>query len=365
MHAGSGSTASRYAKLFVFPVLMVVIMIATYIPAMRSPQPHEMPIGLVGIPAADQSTVADIINASGSRYAFRTFDDADSALAAVQDQSVAAAMVFAPTEEELHRGSDSRAVPAISEADRSHAAAVYIASATGSTRTTAALLPIQNLALELGVPLVVRDLVPLKAEDSAGVSSMFFALAATLAGFISITTLGAAAPKLLAVKPLAVTLVLFGSVATLWIWIMARVIIGAVRGPFLPLFVTGVLTVMAAGFAAAFFTKLIGPLSVLLSLFVFVALGTTASGVSVPMDLAPGFYRLAHEVLTFPATSQAILRIMYFDGAGVWSAWLVLGIWIAVMAGALAVMNRRKTPRETAAAVRVRADASASPEPAS
>lgn len=341
MPVTDGSPAHRYVRFFMFPVLMIVILIATYIPAMRAPQPHELPIAVVNAPADASAAIAALIETDGDRYDIRFLDDAETAREAVQDQSIAAALVFQPAEDDAIAGSTYLAAPAVADPE-APSAVVYLASAAGTTRASAGLLPMQNLALELGIPLNVRDLVPLDSGDSGGIGGMFFAMAATLAGFISITTLASAAPSLLRPKPLGVALLAFGSIASLWIWIMTHVIVGAVDGPFLPLFITGLLTVMAAGFAAAVFTRLIGPLAVLLSLFVFIALGMTSSDVSVPMELAPGLYQTAHEFLTLPASAMAVRDIMYFERADLWSEWGVLVAWIVVMAGALELINRWK-----------------------
>ncbi len=360
MSMQEGPAARRISRLFVFPILMVLIMIGTYIPAMRAPQPHDVAIGVVGV---DATVMNDYQQELGDRFHLVLLPDAATARQQVEDRSLGAALVLVPDAGDRTVGNTYSAVPAPPADLQEQAAVAYVATAAGSTQASASLLPLQTLAMELGTPLVVRDLVGLNQSDSAGIGSMFFAMAVTLAGFISVTTISSMAPNLLQVKPLAIAMTLFGAFVSFWVWFLTHVVVGAVDGPFLPLFITGLLTVVAAGFAAAVFTRLLGPLSVLISLFIFIALGMTASGASVPVGFVPGVYRLAHNVLTFPATTNAVKSVMYFDGAGLWSHWLVLVLWIVAGMAALELVNRWKSRSVSPGEGRPLAD-SASPEPA-
>ncbi len=331
----------RLARLFVFPLLMALIMIGTYIPAMRAPQPNGVEIAVAGATVAEQQVIDAYAEREGDRYTFVPVRDAEIARGQVQEQEVAAALVLHPDAGDFEAGSGYASIPSVADEQLPTAGVAYIATAGGSTRASGALLPVQNLALELGMPLEVRDMVTLNPGDGAGIGAMFFGMAVTLAGFLSITTLSSAAPELMKLRSLAIALPIFGLVVSLLTWFLTHVVVGAVDGAFLPLIVTGVLTVMAAGFGAAFFNRLVGPMAILLSMFVFIALGMTASGVSVPMEFAPELYRVAHEFLTFPATTQAVKSVMYFDNDGLGSYWLVLVGWIVVMGIAFDLMNRR------------------------
>ncbi len=328
--------------MFAFPVLMVIIMIGTYIPAMRAPQPQDVPLAVVGASATQMETIDAFQQNAGDTYDIIFLPDAEAARDEVRNRNLSAALVLTPAVADLDQGSAYQQVPPPMVDGETTAAVAYVATAAGSTRASSALLPLQNLALQLDAPLVVRDLVTLEAADSAGIGAMFFAMAVTLAGFISVTTLSSVAPHMLSLKPLLTALTIFGSVVSLWVWFMTHVIVGAVNGPFIPLFITGLLTVIAAGLAAAFFTRLVGPLAILLSLFIFIALGMPASGASVPIEFTPWLYQFGNDILSFAATTGAVTSIMYFDGADLGSNWFALIAWIVVMGGGLELVSRWK-----------------------
>jgi hypothetical protein len=331
MKPGQGSDAGRIAKLFVFPILLVTVLIGTYVPAMHSPKPHDVPIAIAGDAQMAGPVVESLQQATGESYEITVLPDAESAREAVQDRSVSAALVLAPAPEDRESGTAYQSAVAVPADQAAQAPVVYVASAASPSLTTVGLLPLQNLTTQLGSPAVVRDLVPLAADDGAGIGLLYFTLGVTLSAYVGITVIGTGAPDLFRFKTLATALPAFGVIMSLFVWLLTDVILGVVHGPVLPLLITGFLNFVAVGFGAALIFKIVGPLSTLVTMFIFVALGMTTSGAAIPVEMVPSFYRALHDFMPFGATTDAVRSIMYFDNAGIGHSWLVLAAWIVAM----------------------------------
>jgi len=317
-----------------FPLMMVIILIGTYIPALGSPEPNGIAVGVAGV---DEGVVAAYQASIGDDVEFKLLSSAEEARQQVEDQKIGAALVVAPEATDLEAGTAYSSVVTVGDPT----GVIYVATAAGSQRASRSALLLQDFALANGIESAGRNLVTTAPDDLAGIGSMFFALGMTLFAFSAIPSLGRV-PNLFTVKGLAMVMAIMGAVVSVWVWVITHVIVGAVDGPFLPIFVTGMLTVFAVGYGSAFLTRLVGPMSILVALFLFIAMGITSSGASVPIDFTPGLYQFFHMILPFTASNTAIRNAIYFDGADLWQNWMVLAIWVVVMAAAFELMGRRQ-----------------------
>lgn len=346
MAKDKGASGSRELVRFLMaPILITMMMVGFAVPAMRAPEPRDLNIGIVGA-TTEQLAVIESFEWSGvGEFDFVVVDDAATMRQGIEDQKFGAGLVLNPDEGDRTVGTAYQSVPSVPEAMVESSAVAYVASANGSQLASGAVLPVRNLALELGIPLQVLDLQVMSADDSAGIGMMFFALATVIAGFLSVNMLATFRPAILETRKLAPVVFGFGAFITLIAYALAHLVLGTVDGSFLPIFVTGLLTVVAVGYTTAMLVKALGQVAILLVMMLFVAIGMPASGASTPMPYAPAFYRFFHEILPLPAAVESIRAISYFDSSSVWSHWAILAAWIVVSAIGLELINRRKSAK--------------------
>lgn len=293
----------RYVAMFVMPLLMVGMMVWGYLFAMHNPTPHHLPIAVTG----QQSQAVEKALDSIEDDAVETSSVADEAEAKQQvlDREVAGAVVV-----------------------QERKATLYTAGAAGATQAQVVSKLVTPVATGMKLHVEPKDLNPLPASDPAGLGAMFMATSLVLAGYLPLSITLTNAPQLLLLKRRAFPL-LAG-----WSALIAG-IVWLVTGPVLDIVpaakawpVLGIawLGVFAVGAVQLFFTRLVGPLAVMVGMFLLMVLGIPSSNMSISMYTAPPFYTFLHSFLPTPAIGESLRAVLYFDGDGVGSHLLVLGI---------------------------------------
>jgi hypothetical protein len=133
-------------------------------------------------------------------------------------------------------------------------------------------------------------------------------------------------------------------------------VLHALRGSFLALWGLGVLLVYAAAAVTLAFQVLAGVLGIGLTVLVFVVLGNPSAGGAYQPSLLPPFWRALSGALPNGAGTDAVRRIVYFDGSGVAGnlliicAWLVGGVLVALLASLRNDRRAARTDRASSAA---------------
>ncbi|MDV6309824.1 ABC transporter permease [Gordonia amicalis] len=322
----------RIGFAFVFPFLMVVMMITGYLGAMHDPRPNDMPIVVAGPAAAVEQFASALENADPDAVDIRLVDSADTARAMVIDREASGAVVL----------------PAASPDEK--AATVYTAGFRGC------------LSGEHG-PGPGDAAAPGRrpADTSAG------------SGPVARRGFGGSGPdvpdhradpgRLHAAEPGAILrarIVASAShgpdsggvvgVAALLGWIIAGPVLGVAQGSVWQVLGIAWLTVFAVGSVQLFLTRILGPLAVLAGMLFLMVLGIPASNMGMSVHTMPGIFSWLHGFLPTAAAGEAFRSVMYFGGNGVGGHLLVLVtgavLGLAAVAGIDALKRRRNTYEE-------------------
>lgn len=333
----------RYGKLFVFPLMLITVIVMTFLSAMHAPTPHEVPIAIVGPAAMVEPLTEGLRSSLGDRYTISTLPDVERAREAVASHDVAAALVLTATAEDRSIGQAYWNAPTLPRDQQERAAVIYIASAASPALARGAISPLQSVAVQMDMPVMVRDVVPLADTDQAGNGQMWFTLAVTIAAYVGVTMLWSVGRDLLNLEKLLIALLGFGLFMGILSSLLLAFVFDSLNPAKLPLLlVTAVLNVTAVGLGAAAICRLAGVFATPIVMFVFVGLGTASSGAAIPVQFVPSFFRFFGPIMPYGATSHAVRSIVYFDNANLWHYWVVLATWIVVMGVLNAILNRWK-----------------------
>ncbi|MGW6117849.1 ABC transporter permease [Nocardia sp. NPDC055165] len=316
----------RIVGMFLFPFLMVSMMITGYLGAMHAPTPHDMPIAVAG-PVVDAQRFAESLE-SGSPGAVEVRvvgTDAD-ARQLMLDREVSAAVSLPETGKN---------------------AVLYTAGGAGASQASMAAGLVAPSMIEQGFVVTSHDLAPLPVHDGAGLSAMFMMNALLLAGYMPLSLLLSTSPHLLRLRTFLPLLAGWSALASVLVWFIAGPIMGAVEGHAIGIVGIGFLTVFAVGMVQLFFTRIFGPFAVLVGMLFVMVLGVPASNMGMSVHALPALYPVLHTFLPGPAAGEALRSILYFGGAGIGSHLIVLavGAVAALLATVVVdVVKRRRDP---------------------
>ncbi|MCX4389825.1 ABC transporter permease [Micromonospora peucetia] len=300
----------RSVFLFVMPFLMVTMMFATYVATMHSPHPRQMPVAVVGS-GAEAQAIVDALNATpGEPAAARLVASRDAALDLLRDQEISGAL------QPPAAGSDQ--------------ATIFTATAAGASRAATAQQLLAPVAVQQEWTSTTEEIAALPENDRAGIAVLFAAMGMMLAGYVPLSLLLMATPHLLRLRRFVPLVAGWSALTSTVIWLILGPVVGAVDGHYLTFLGVGMLATGAVGLAQLLFTKLMGPMAVLLGMLLYVVFGMPASNLALPIDTMPGFFQFLHGVLPLPAAGEALRSALYFDGRGLVGHLLTLAAWIVV-----------------------------------
>lgn len=309
--------------------LLGMLIIGSFLGALHDPQPHGIPMAMVGPAAGVQQVETAIGQHVPGAFDFASYTSVASAQAAILHRQVDAAFVVSPGHPRL-----------------------IIASAGGRFITEAITTAFQGVAAATRQPLAIADIRPLPAHDLNGVSPLFYSIAlilpAVVFGIVLSRALGrrpGLRGQLAGLAALAAYSALLGAAAT---WV-ADGLVGALTGAPLELFGIGAFTAFAVSASCAAVTRWGGLQAGVLTAMVILPVGLPASGGPFGPNFPPRWY--AHIGIGLPpgATMPAVRNIVYFSSHGLGTPLLVLVIWAAVGVAGLAWPLRRRRQDEGAA----------------
>ncbi|GAB3128380.1 ABC transporter permease [Glaciibacter psychrotolerans] len=302
------STPVRYLILAIFPFAMVALMLGIMLSAMHSPSPANMPIAVVSATSAQAEQLAEgLAQNTDGMFTISTLTNVDTASEMVFSGELVGAFVLP---------------------DAEHPTATLITSgAAGTGQQMVVQRVAEQVAAQMGVEITPVDVAPLPATDTNGAVSMYIAMGWVMAGFLGVTVLVGGAPWQLRVRKQLPTLAVWSIFMSLITWVIAGPLVGAYHGPVLPLLGIGALTIFCLGLVTAAVARLMGILSVVPIVTVFMFIGVPASGGGLSTYMEPGLFQTLHDVLPLPAALGAIRSIAFFGGAGLGSFLLTLSVW--------------------------------------
>ncbi|MFG1890230.1 ABC transporter permease [Micromonospora sp. NPDC049051] len=311
----------RSVALFVMPFLMVTMMFATYMATMHSPQPRQMPVAVVGSGAQAQAIVEALNAAPGEPAKARLVGSRDDAMELLRDREISAALQPPATD--------------------STSATIFTATAAGASRAATAQQILAPVAVQQEWTTTIEEVAPLPEEDRAGIAVLFAGMGMMLAGYVPLSLLLMAAPHLLRLRRFVPLVAGWSAVTSTVIWLILGPVVGAVDDHYLTFLGVGMLATGAVGLAQLFFTKVMGPLAVLLGMLLYVVFGMPASNLALPTDTMPAFFQFLHGVLPLPAAGEALRSALYFDGRGLGGHLLTLAGWVVAALLLSLLMERR------------------------
>ncbi|AYG84430.1 hypothetical protein DWB77_06644 [Streptomyces hundungensis] len=314
----------------VTPLLMCLGMGLAYLGAFVTPEPHHLPVAVVGAGPEAKVFAQTVKDKAGDALDVRTLPDRATAVHQLKDRDITGAYVLDAKTPEL-----------------------VVASAGSDMSATAVEKVFTPVATAQGVPLKVTDVVPPVSGDPTGSGIFFLLIAVSIGSYASVAVLGAAGAGLAARTRVALVTGVSFAVSLIGV---------AFAGPLFHLVDHGLWGVWAMswlysagilflGVGLHTFLKRWTTLAVMV---LFVMLNFTSSGGLFRPELQNGFFAGLHAFWNGAGLLEGIRELVYFGGhdlaRDVWvlAGWLVLGL--AVMAIATAV-ERRRTPAPAAPAI--------------
>jgi hypothetical protein len=326
---------TRRAAVLVIGVLLLQLgFVLSYVGAFHAPTPSDVPLALVapaGAPAGTADSVADSLEGlAGDPLAVQVADTEDDARQLLADREVDGVLL-------LGTGS---------------ADTLLVSGAEGGAVSSALTEVLTQVDTAEQRTVTTQDVVPAADGDARGLSAFYLAVGWVVGGYLVASIIGVSAGS----RPLtrARGVVRLGSLAVYAVvsGIGGAVITGPVLGVFdghlLALSAFGALLVFAVGaftMALQVWTGLVG---IGLAILLFVILGNPSAGGAYPAPLLPPFWAAIGSWLPPGAGTSAIRGIVYFGGAGVGPACLVLTAYAVVGLVATLLGSGRRGVVETA-----------------
>ena len=285
-------------------LLVQGLFVVSYVGALHKPQPHDLPFGVVGAPAAGLAAAVD------KQLSLRTttYSAASAATRAIDRRNIYGALITDPSGTSL-----------------------FVAPAASNGAAIALTNAFTKVAAAGGQKLTVVQVHPLADGDSVGIVPFLVVMALVVGGYLSATmatSLGGAA----AIRRHAPILAVVAAIGALVTYLLAGPLIGGIpSGHFL------------VAFAAAGLQTLFGTIGTLIVIVVFVVFGAPAAGGSVARPFLPSFWGTIGPYLPPGAGTTAVRNTIYFDGNGIGKSLIVLAAYL--VAGAVVVFGIRRTPQ--------------------
>ncbi|MEU2222954.1 hypothetical protein [Streptomyces sp. NPDC018347] len=297
------------------PLLMCVGMGLAYMGAFVTPEPHHLPVAVVGTSPKAKVFAQTVKDTAGEKLDVRTVATRAGAVGLLKSREVTGAYVPSAEAPELLVAS--------------------AASDMGATAVEKVFLPI---AAEQGVPLKVTDVAEPVADDPTGQGLFFLLIAVSIGSYASVAALGAAgaglALRIRALLALGVSAVVSGIGALLAgpVFHLAHHDLAGVWG-MAWLYSAGILFI---GVGLHTFLKRWTTLTMMV---LFVMLNFTSSGGLFRPELQNGFFGTLHAFWNGAGFVEGVRSLLYFADDGlarnVWTlaVWLLAGLAVTALAG--------------------------------
>lgn len=304
------------------PFFLATVMGLAYLGAFHQPEPHHLPVAVVGDSAETLVFAQTLKNDAGEALDVRTVPDADTARQLIEDRAIYAA--YSPSED---------------------SATLFVSSAASETTANIAQKVFLPIAYHQHLPLQIEDVVPTGEHDPTGQGLFFLLVALSIGGYASAIPIsghmgrfrlagrfGLAAGAGAVVAGIGLFIAgpiyhivqsaLWGSWLISWLYVTTIVLLGMGLHPLLKHWTTPVLTLL------------------------FVALNFTSSGGIFVPEVQPGLFAGLSTFWNGEAWLHAVQTLAYFPGQGIGTDLLRLALWI-VPGTLLVVLTHRWSIRQT------------------
>ncbi len=288
-------------------LLIVVVLIGLVGTAIRNPQPHDIPVGLVGPAPAVEQISSSFGTAAPGAFQFTTYGSEQNARTALDARTVDGVLI-------LGQGSPR----------------LIIAGAAGDSATGVITAAFANAFKAQGTTLTVETVHPFASGDAHGLILFFVVLATLISTLASQALLLTSGKKLGLGLHLGFTAVL-GALVGLTAMGMASWIAGGYGDGFWAAAGLAGLASMAIGAVVGGLIRLFGAAGIGLAALLMV-LSLVSSGGPVGSQLLPDFYRTLAPWTIAGQLYYAMQGVLFFNGAAlatpveVLTGWLVVGL---------------------------------------
>jgi hypothetical protein len=317
------------------PLLMCIGMGLAYMGAFVAPEPHHLPVAVVGSGPQAKVFAQTVKDTAGDKLDVRTVPTRSAAVDLLNSRDITGAFVPSGRTPEL-----------------------VVASAASDMDATAVEKVFTPVAAEQGSALKVTDVAAPVSDDPTGQGLFFLLIAVSIGSYASVAALGAAGGALRmrvrALLALGVSAVVGGIGALLAgpVFHLAHHDLATLWG-MAWLYSAGILFI---GVGLHTFLKRWTTLAMMV---LFVMLNFTSSGGLFRPDLQNGFFGTLHAFWNGAGFVEGARSLLYFGSDGlsrnVWTlaAWLLLGLAVTVIA---AVYERSRAARVSAAPAQATAE---------
>ncbi|QKT07187.1 ABC transporter permease [Gordonia sp. X0973] len=321
----------KVVGLIVGAAIAIPLILLMFIgPASRG-APHDLPIGVVGPPAAADQVGQALAQRQPGAFEVRSYASQAELENAARHREVYGGFVLGPAPTTVIA---SGAGPA--PAQLLTQIGTQIAARPGAPGTTAA------------APRVV-DVAPLAADDARGAGFGSMVMPVFMAGAI----LGVAIPQLTRRARATAALLPIGAAAVAATCVGAAMAVGVLPGGFWSQWLALGAGILAIASVTAGLVTLIGVGGMGIAAALFLLVGMPLAGIGAPPEFLPGIWGAVGQWLPLGATGTALRGAAYFAdgdvvGAGTGRAFTALVIWIVVgyVLLGLAVARRRRVVAE-------------------
>jgi hypothetical protein len=307
------SPVDRTVVIALIAIVMGCLFIVSYSLALGDPVPRGIDAAIVGDPAAHPGTVDAAEQVADGKLHFTGYASAASALHAIEEQRVYAALDLTSTRPTL-----------------------YVASAAGAS--VARVLE----RISTRDPTVhVIDTHPLAANDPNGIDVFYRMLVATIVGFITVSQVLAQAGRL-ALRRHAAFVLGLAVVASLALTLAGGTLLHGFAASQPEEWGILALHLLAVSSFASLMTVLIGRWAILPTWLFFVILGNTSSGGAVSPPLLPPAFAFISQWLPSGATVTALRDAVYFGDHQHLRPLVVLAAWATALFAAWLLTARRR-----------------------
>ncbi|MFI7167187.1 hypothetical protein ACIBM3_32540 [Rhodococcus erythropolis] len=293
-----------FAGVMIMPLFMLIALPLAFIGLFHSPSPNHMNIAVIDSSPASTGIQSGLSSSVGEQFDVTLQPNASSAREALANLDIRGA--YDPSTGEL------------------------FTAGAGNVQASAAVQQVfAPIAQSQGIDLTVVDTNPLPSGDSVGSGLLYLGVGSIFGGFLTATVVAIAVPGL-ARKWQVTTITVMSLVAAAVQVFYGWKLFGMFEGQAIPAFFTLFGIAVVCGLVNLGGIGLIGPAMIPISLLIFMMLGIPASGLAIPLDLAPSFYGAIHPFLPTSSGFDALKRIVYFDGHGIAGNFVTLGIWALI-----------------------------------
>jgi hypothetical protein len=283
------------------PAIFLAGLLFSFLPAFHHPTPHHIKIAVAASPATTAQLQHQLDTTLAGGFTLQRVGSTAEARSAVLNKDAVAA--YAP-------------------ARRTRPPQLYGAKADG-----AAMESIIRQVFTAEAPADFHELVPTRPGDTLGTSPFYLLLACTLPAYFLVVAMQRAVG--FSRRAHVATMVGSGAVAALAAYLTTAHGMDAIPSHPLALLYLFLQT-QAVSLTSYGLVSFLGPFFPGAAVTLFIMLSVPSSGLAVPVDLLPDFFRYLHPVLPMGNAADALRNVDYFNDQQLGRPTAVLCAWVAV-----------------------------------